>query len=166
MAMEINGNYSYYGTDYEEQLKTRQQEKANEAEEGKETTVPKDEYISSEESDRKPTGLYRLGQDENGNPKVLFDDPKKSANAGKDRAPEAPEEKCIGSTDQVDREIRQLKEEKKQLEQQTKTASGDEEKLKELEQKLAQVESELNQKDNDTYRRQHTVFTGTQNQDS
>lgn len=166
MAMEINGNYSYYGTDYEEQLKTRRQEKADGAEEGKETPVPKDEYISSEESDRKPTGLYRLGQDENGNPKVLYDDPKKPANAGKGSASEALEEKCTGSTDQVDREIKQLKEEKKQLEQQIKTASGDEEKLKELEQKLSQVESELNQKDNDTYRRQHTVFTGTQNQDS
>lgn len=173
MAMEINGNYSYYGTDYEEQMKTRRQEKANETEKEEAATdhigkipVPRDEYISSEESDRKPTGLYRLGQDENGNPKVWYDDPKKPANAGKGSAPEAPEEKCTGSTDQVDREIKQLKEEKKQLEQQIKTASGDEEKLKELEQKLAQVESELTQKDNDTYRRQHTVFTGTQNQDS
>lgn len=173
MAMEINGNYSYYNTDYEEQMKTRQQEKANEAEKEEAKTnhtgkipIPKDEYISSEESDRKPSGLYRLGQDENGNPKVLYDDPKKQANAEKDRISEAPEEKCTGSTDQIDREIKRLKEEKKQLEQQIKAASGDEEKFKELEKKLAQVENELNQKDNDTYRRQHTVFTGAQNKDS
>lgn len=156
MAMKIDGNYSYYGMDYEEQLRTKQQEKANETEKEKEA---KDEYISSEESDRKPSGLYRLGQDENGNPKVLYDDPKKPANTEKDRAPETSEEKCTGNTDQVDREIKQLKEKKKQLEQQIRTVSGDEEKRRELEKILAQVESELSQKDNDTYRRQHSVFT-------
>ena len=39
------------------------------------------------------------------------------------------------------------------------SASGDEKKVRELERKMAQVEQELNLKDNDTYRRQHTVFT-------
>ncbi|MDE6219104.1 MAG: hypothetical protein K2G51_01495 [Lachnospiraceae bacterium] len=175
MAMEINGNYSHYGTDYEEQMKAKREERASEAKkteekkESDEIPVPMDEYISSEASGRKPSGLYRLGQDENGNPKVIYDDPKKAAkkessgkkavNADQDENPKASEEKCVGSTDQVDREIRQLKEQKQQLEQQIKAASGDEEKVRELQAKLAQVESELSQKDNDTYRRQNSVFT-------
>ena len=166
MAMEINGNYNNRRTDYEESLKAKQQEKAGEAQKEREAgndsdgiPVPKDEYISSEKSGRKPSGLYRLGQDENGNPKVLYDDPKKPAGTDKGGSPERAEEKCTGNTDQVDREIEKLKEKKQQLEQQIKMASGDEEKVKELENQLAQVENELSQKDNDTYRRQHSVFT-------
>lgn len=161
MAMEINRSYNHYETDYEEQLKARRQEKAQEAkkadgaeQDNNESSAPKDEYISSEASGNKPSGLYRLGQDENGNQKVFYDDPKKQGGEN----PKASEEKCVGSTDQVDREIKKLKEQKKQLEQQIKTAAGDEEKVKELQAKLAQVEGELSQKDNDTYRRQHTVF--------
>lgn len=73
--------------------------------------------------------------------------------------PEAPEEKCVGNTDKVEREIRELKEKKRQLEQQLRSASGDEKRVRELEKKLAQVENELSQKDTDTYRRQNTVFT-------
>ena len=168
MAMEINGNYNYRRTDHEESLKARQQEKADgvqrEREAGNDSEgipVPKDEYISSERSGRKPSGLYRLGQDENGSPKVLYDDPKKPVGADKGGSPERAEEECTGNTDQVDREIEKLKEKKQQLEQQIKMASGDEEKVRELEDQLAQVENELSRKDNDTYRRQHSVFTET-----
>lgn len=109
--------------------------------------VPQDEYISRENSDREIKGIYRRGQDENGNPKILYDDPKKT------------EEKCTGDTDRVDREIRALKEKVKQLRQQIKAAAGDEEKVKELEQKLAQAEGELGRKDNDTYRKQNMDIT-------
>ena len=77
----------------------------------------------------------------------MFDDPKKDTRT------------CTGNTDQVDREIRKLKEKAQQLEQQIQAASGDEEKKAALEKKLAQVKSELSQKDNDTYRRQHTIFS-------
>ncbi len=105
--------------------------------------VPQDEYISRENSDREIKGIYRRGQDENGNPKILYDDPKKK------------EEKCTGDTNRVDREIRALKEKVKQLRQQIKAAAGDEGKVKELEQKLAQAEGELGRKDNDTYRKQN-----------
>ena len=183
MAMEINGSYGNYGLDYEEQLRAKRQEKAEEAEKaekereaGKNTDripEPRDEYISSEASDRKPTGLYRLGQDENGNPKVLYDDPKKPAreaeekefaekkpvDADKAEDPGAAGEKCVGSTDRVDQENRRLKEQKKQLQQQIKSAAGDEEKVRQLQTELARVENELSQKDNDTYRKQNTVFT-------
>lgn len=165
MSMEINGSYSQYKTDYPERLK-EEQEKAKGAEKAEETKraggtekgqndvkaserMPalQDEYISSEKSGVKPSGLYRLGQDGEGKKKVFFDDPKRSV------------EKCTVNTDRVDMEIKKLKEKRQQLEQQLTSASGDERKVKELEKKLAQVENELSRKDNDTYRRQNaSVF--------
>lgn len=154
MSMEINGRYGQYPMDSAERLKAGQ-EKAEQAsnvqkKDKASDKIPdqQDEYISSERSGAKPSGLYRVGQDENGKQKVFYDDPKKSA------------EKCTGNTDQVDREIEKLKEKKKELEQQIRLASGDEKKVRELENRLTQVESELSQKDNDTYRRQHAVFSG------
>ena len=196
MAMQIHGNYDHSGTDYTEQVKEKQAvwsaEKAKDAEKAKAAEMaaegknsgrlsePRDEYISSEKSGQKPTGLYRVGQDENGNRKIFFDDPKadhkkavhaeeglkpeeSSSREGEDgKGPKAsgdsqgkPAEKCVTNTDKVDREIKKLKEKKQQLEQQIQSASGDEKKIRELEKKLAQVENELSQKDNDTYRRQN-----------
>lgn len=67
-------------------------------------------------------------------------------------------ERCVGSTDAVDREIQALKRKREELVRQISTET-DEGKRKGLEQKLAQVERELAQKDNDAYRRQHTVFS-------
>ncbi len=185
MAMEIKVSGNAYKTDYADRL---QAERENVQKAGNEQNADKaadqkpashDEYISSEKSGEKPNGLYHVGQDENGNKKVYFNDPKKAdrnrqpggipddsekdgnKNNPKVNAddPDDGEEKCVGNTDKVDREIRELKEKKKQLEQQLKAASGDEKKTKELENKLAQVEQELSQKDNDTYRRQHSTFT-------
>lgn len=154
MSMEINGRYGQYPTDSAERLKEAQEKTKetpnvqNNDKESDKKTDQQDEYISSERSGAKPSGLYRVGQDENGRQKVFYDDPKK------------PAEKCTGNTDQVDREIEELKEKKKELEQQIRLASGDEKKVRELENRLAQVESELSQKDNDTYRRQHSNFSG------
>ena len=170
MSMEVNGRYSQYQTDYAEQLKA-EQEKLKETKKGQnderasnKIPVPHDDYISSEKSGAKSSGLYRVGQDEDGRKKVFFDDPKKSNHADgneqskiKPNNPEEPSEKCTANTDNVDREIKKLKEKKQQLEQQIRSAAGDEEKIKELEKKLAQIESELSQKDNDTYRRQHAL---------
>lgn len=193
MAMEIMANDSSYRADYADRLQWEREEAAGaeNSRNGEKTakawssqngervserkTVQHDEYISSEKAGEKPNGLYHVGQDENGNKKIYFNDPKKAGKAEKmtNRAekggnphmpkvksddPENDEEKCVGNTDQVDREIRELKEKKKKLEQQLKAASGDEKKSKELESKLAQVERELGQKDNDTYRRQHSTF--------
>ncbi len=157
MSMKINGNYNDSRTNYAEQLKAEQsldrEERAeetkkvqNDPNESDKITVPCDEYTSSKKAGEKPSGLYQLGQDENGNRKVFFDDPKKS------------EEKCVGNTDKVDREIQKLKEKQQQLEQQIRSATNDEQKVRELEKKLAQVEGELRQKDNDTYRRQNSEF--------
>ena len=172
MSMEVSGNYKDYTNDYLERLQ-EERDKAKEAEreqgagnKSESIPVPKDEYISSEQSGSRPSGLYHMGQDENGNPKVLYDDPKRVGGADKNEQPkvgaDSPEkaaEKCTANTDKVDREIEKLKEQKQQLEQQIKAASEDEEKVKELEKKLSQVESELSQKDNDTYRRQHAVIS-------
>ena len=205
MTMQIHGSYDHSGADYAERVKEKQaperDEKAKEAEKAAEAknagklSEPRDEYISSEKSGRKPMGLYRVGQDENGNRKIFFDDPKAGHANGKDdrseesedgkapkvypsghpamQAPDGagglpsdkvggdsqgkPVEKCVTSTDKVEREIKKLKEKKQQLEQQIQSASGDnkENKIRELEKKLAQVENELRQKDNDTYRRQN-----------
>ncbi len=167
MSMEINGNYNYLRTSCEEKLKAGKTPGAADVKSSEKIPAPNDEYISSEKTKEKPSGLYRLGQDENGNPKVLYDDPKKAGDAKEEKqpavnaaAPQKPEEeKCVGNTNAVDREIRKLKEKKQELEQQIRSASGDEDKVKELEKKLAQVENELKMKDNDAYRRQNTSFS-------
>lgn len=205
MAMEMNGMDTRSKMNPAEQLmekqalrKTEKAKEAKEAEKAKEAGKAKeaagvkaaggsdrlhDEYIRSEKSGEKPAGLYRVGQDENGNRKVFFDNPDKPKSAdgteqpkingegskeggnGKDPKkvngdhPDKQEEKCVGNTDKVDREIRKLKEKKQQLEQQIRAASGDEKKIRELERKLAQVEGELSRKDNDTYRKQHSTFS-------
>ena len=168
MSMEISGNYKDYKNEYSERAQTEQdkvkrtsqEQRAEDKSEG--VPIPKDEYISSEKSSSKPSGLYRLGQDENGNQKVMYDDPKRAAKAKDVQPKEEPAkqaEKCTTNTDNVDREIEKLKEEKKQLEQQIKAAAGDKEKAKVLEKKLAQIEGQLSQKDNDTYRRQNAVIS-------
>ena len=61
------------------------------------------------------------------------------------------------STDRVDREIKQLKRRKKQLEQQLRSASP--EQAETIQRQLDQVSRELARKDDDTYRRQHAVFS-------
>lgn len=127
MSMEINGSYGLHKADYAERVKSEQAQ-TRKCEEDKEESagkkpVSQDEYVSSEKSATKPTGLYRLGQDENGNRKVLFDDPKKTGGTdekGQPKTnsdiPEKSAEKCTTNTDKVDREIEKLKEKKQQLE--------------------------------------------------
>lgn len=156
MSMKIGENYPGCSTEYLEKMQPKAEpvkETENQVN-GNSMLVPKDEYISSEKSGNKPSGLYRMGQDENGNPKVLYDDPKKVQK----KSATGKAEECTTNTDAVDREIEKLKEEKRQLEQQIQ-AETDDEKVKELEKKLAQVEAELNQKNNDTYRRQNAVVS-------
>ena len=135
-----------------------------------------DEYIPEEP--REPSGRYWMGRDEDGQPKIYFDDPERAADAPRqpEDAPEAEEPDPAGqgakgpegkkdkgetwecNTDKVDREIEKLKKKQQELEQRLNTET-DEAKIKDLERQLAQVEQELKQKDNDTYRRQHAVYT-------
>ena len=68
--------------------------------------------------------------------------------------PERKEERYVGSTDRVDREIEALKRKREELAQRI-SAETDGTKIQELERQLAQVERELRQKDSDAYRRQH-----------
>ena len=110
-----------------------------------------DEYVPEEPEE--PSGRYWMGKDQDGQPKIHFDDPEKAAGA-----PKNPEEKWMGNTDKVDREIEKLKKKQQELKQQLGTET-DEVKIKDLERQLAQVERELKQKDNDTYRKQHSTFT-------
>ncbi len=193
MSIQINGNYNRSQASYAEQLKEKQSlaraEKAEQAKKGQNdekvtgrASVSHDEYVSSEKSSAKPSGLYRIGKDENGNQKVFYDAPGKTGAADKEEQPKVkgeridvnedgkrpkadadnsgkPVEKCTGNTDGIDKEIERLKEKRQQLKQQIQSASGDEQKMENLERKLAQVESELSQKDNDAYRRQHTFFS-------
>lgn len=186
MSMEINGSCNHFNINDAGQM--REKRSLNESEKAKETNnapipdkalKPHDEYISSEKSGAKPTGLYRIGQDADGSRKIIFDGPKKTDYAdGKGRnktngeSPDdekaagrradakgdnsgKPVEKCTANTDKAEREIKRLKEKKRQLEQQIRTASGDEKEVRGLEKKLAQIERELSRKDNDIYRRQN-----------
>ena len=147
MSMEISGNYKDYKNEYLERAQTEQdkvkrtsqEQRAEDKSEG--VPIPKDEYISSEKSGSKPSGLYRLGQDENGNPKVMYDDPKRAAKAKDVQPKEEPAKKAEKCTTN------------------TKAAAGDKEKVKVLEKKLAQIEGKLSQKDNDAYRRQNAVIS-------
>lgn len=128
----------------------------------------RDEYIP--EKPQASPGIYQPEQDEQGNPKIRFDQPEQDpdedtakADAPRTDAPEKEAsgkkaERCTGNTDKVDREIEKLKKQQKELEQKIHREK-DETKIEQLKSKLAQVELELRQKDNDAYRRQHTVFT-------
>lgn len=117
----------------------------------------KDEYISSENDICKPIGLYHIEQDEDGNPKVIYDAPDKSEKQI-NGLPTDKAEKCTTNTDKVDREIEKLKEKKRQIEQQIQSET-DENKKQALEKQLAQVDAELSQKNNDAYRRKNAVVS-------
>ena len=143
-----------------------------------------DEYVPEEP--REPSGRYWVGKDEEGQPKIYFDDPqaaetpKQPASAADAKNPDAdapeaeeaapadagrksPEKKekeevCRGDTGKVDREIEKLKKKKEELERRL-SSETDAAKIQNLKRQLAQAEQELSQKDNETYRRQHTQFS-------
>lgn len=110
-----------------------------------------DEYVPGERAE--PSGRYWMGQDEEGQPKIHFDDPERAAGA-----PKKPEEKWVCDTDKVDREIEQLKKKQQELKQRLGTETN-EARIKELERQLGQTEQGLHEKDNDAYRKQHATFT-------
>ncbi len=177
-AMEIDEHYANFQATKAEKTKAVENElNVQKTSPSSNENMPpaRDEYVH--EPPAAPIGLYRLEQDENGKPRVIFDDPEKTNDTPKPRDVQKPEdasksrdtqkpedaskseETCTGNTDKVDREIEHLKEEKKRLEQQIRSASGDAEKIERLEQKLEHVEQELARKDTETYRRQHTTFS-------
>lgn len=124
-----------------------------------------DEYVPEEKQE--PSGRYWLGKDEDGQPKIYFDDLERAADApdenkdvdGPDKKAAGDKtERCTCNTDKVDREIEKLKKKQEELKRQIR-AETDDAKIKELEEKLAQVERELSPKGSDTYRRQHSTFS-------
>ena len=151
-------------------------QKPEEEAQGRQLKPVMDEYVPEEPQE--PSGRYWMGKDEDGQPKIYFDDPERAADAPKqpEDAPEAEEpdsadqgakgpegkrdkdETWECNTDKVDREIEKLKKKQQELEQRLNSET-DEAKIKELEHQLAQVEQELKQKDNDTYRRQNAAYT-------
>ena len=116
MAMEINEIRPDYPRQYPVVNKTEKSENDTPV-----NKIPQDEYISSEKAANKPSGLYGLAQDENGNRKIVYDDPHKKERATSDGVKSADRddksEKCTTNTDSVDREIEKLKEEEKQIQQ-------------------------------------------------
>ena len=75
MSMKINDGSSYSRIGYAEEVKEKQAarraEKAKDAKEAAKASEPHDEYISSKRSGSKPSGLYRVGQDEKGSRKIF-----------------------------------------------------------------------------------------------
>ena len=139
-----------------EQSKTQQSESAVQSRPWKPAI---DQYVPEEK--QSPTGHYWPGKDEDGQPRIYFDDPEQGRGADgteREATDSRAAEICRGSTDKVDREIEALKKEKEELKRRI-DGETDAAKVKELEKELAQVERELRQKDNDTYRRQHTTFS-------
>ena len=128
-----------------------------------------DEYVP--EKKREPWGRYWPGKDQEGRPKIYFDDPRQpeedpaprpedGEGAEGPRAPEEDrkEERCTADTGKVDRELEALRKHREELARRL-GAETDETRREALERQLAQAERELAQKDNDAYRRRHTVFT-------
>lgn len=141
---------------------------------GKETTssskseTPRlDEYVHSKEQED-AAGIYSLSKDEEGNPKIDFDNPeeqmdKTAPDEVKDPASkEEPQEtKCTVDTGKVDAEIKKLKEKQQNIQQKLSQLPADSDKRAELEKQLANVEMEISTKDNDAYRKQNASYTNS-----
>lgn len=119
-----------------------------------------DRFENSGETPSNTSGIYRMGEDEEGNPKILIDEPEQAKNRGEEPAkPEEPKKtKCTANTDRVDAEIRQLREKRQEVQRQMQSEENAE-KRKSLERQLASLDSELMLKDNDTYRKQNAIYT-------
>lgn len=115
-----------------------------------------DEYIHSEKPS--PTGIYQLGRDKDGKPKIVFDSQQNTSKPSEEAAKTVEDEKenetCTVNTNKVDSEVKKLKNKITTLKQQIAKASDNE--RENLEKQLEQLESELSMKDNDSYRRQHS----------
>lgn len=155
-SIQSGANAAVYGVKAKAEAIEEQSEKADGLDE---KPRAKDEYIPSENDE--PIGLYRLSEDEDGNPIIDFDKAEDGMNSSPEKSknddPEKKTESCTCNTDKVDREIKRLKEKQEQLEQRLRSAEG--EAARQLEKQLESVSAELLQKDNDAYRRQQAVFS-------
>ena len=115
------------------------------------------------QSENRSAGVYKISRDEKGRPVVETgqkpQERQKQVSGEPDEQGEQPIiMKTTGNTDQVDREIENLKQAKTQMEQKI-AAAKDEREKQVLKTRLEQVKAELRMKDNDTYRRQHMQIT-------
>ena len=119
MSMEISNRYDL---NHINKAQTEQTERAEEKDKTEKIPAPKDEYISSEKSGKKPSGLYHMGQDENGNPKIIFDTVKKAEEAESEQPKGVSQEGASdndrvkvtrGNIDKVKKEIENLAENNK-----------------------------------------------------
>ncbi len=108
----------------------------------------RDEYVPGEE--KEPIGLYRVLPDEEGNPRVALD-------GEKPKSDDSESNTTTANTDEVDREIKALRDKAQALRQ--KLRSADESTAADIGRELEKVTAELARKDSDEYRRQNTVFT-------
>lgn len=159
--MNINAVQGSAGIQKAQEVRRTEPAAPQQAEPLKKPVQAPDEYTPEDKAAHEPIGLYRVVQ-EDGVPKVQFDDPEKKAQ-GPESAPEKEPEKevsdvTVTDTDKVDREIERLKEKQESLAQQV-GREQDPQRREQLERQLAQVDRELAQKDNDTYRKQHAVVS-------
>lgn len=147
--------------------KTKDSDKAPETNETKDIKATSPEHYDryekgSDSSAADVPGIYQMGEDEEGNPKILFDKPEEAdENAQSPMAPEkeADTSQCTVNTDKVDSEIEKLKKQIAEVQQQLQQVEGDTDKRASLERKLQSLNSELQSKDNDAYRKQHATYT-------
>ncbi len=160
-ATENNGLSKHPAPVYDQYIpedKTKAQDTAktqshdlSESEDDNSASSPEDALDTSVTDSLKEAG-------EEGRPAPVKEENEDEKASPKKDSPKCKSEKCTCNTDKVDREIERLKKKQKQLEQQINN-TADPKKAEALEKELAQVEHELSQKDNDSYRRQHAVFS-------
>ncbi len=123
----------------------------------KEQVKNADKYAPAEE--KEPIGIYKVSSDEAGTKMVDFDAPKQERdysepeNSGNNEISES----CTGNTDAVDREIKLLKEKQQILA--AKLRGADESEAVHIQKQLDSITNELSLKDNESYRREHTIFS-------
>ena len=120
--------------------------------------MPADKFVDEYIPGNPPRGIYSMGKDDEGNPKIDYLDFKDKESAETSGNDKTKSESTTTDTDMVDREIERLKEKKKQLEQQANNVQ-DLDKKEQLEKEIARIDLELAEKDNDAYRRQHAVIS-------
>lgn len=152
--------------------KTRLSSQAQEATQQPDGPKRPDVDTYEPEMERVPSGQYRVREEKDGRKNIYFDDLDRAEEAdpqkenadrsekaeGSKKSPSAEKsESCTANTDQVDREIKRLKQKEAEIEKKL-GAEKDEARKKQLAKELANVKRELQMKDNDAYRRRHTVF--------
>ncbi len=116
-----------------------------------------DEYVPAEE--KESIGIYKVTSDEIGNKTVEFDSLKRESDDSELKSSDDNDipESCTGNTDAVDREIKLLKEKQQILA--SKLRNADESETAHIQKQLDSIAHELSLKDNDSYRKEHTVFS-------